>query len=185
MCNPTSIISTGLQLAGAAQQDKAYRRQADEVMQDAEYQAALEQDSAQFDAKQIRRSGERARGETLAGIAAAGVKVGEGSALDAERQVLQDTETDAAMAILNGSRIAESIRKSGRRARAEILDRRRAAKIGTLTSLLSSGAKGLAAGGFDSLKGFDMGGFNGTNDRGLVSVGSNFDWWTRNGRSGD
>jgi hypothetical protein len=81
-----------------------------------------------------------ARGETLAAVAASGVKIGEGSALDAERQVMQDFETDAAIAILSGDRSASvsmanatSRRRSGR-------DAQRAGYINAGTSLLSAGS---------------------------------------------
>jgi len=185
MCNALTILGAGIQLAGAAQQDKSLRRQADQVMTDAEEQAALEEDNAKYMAHQIRLQGERARGETLAGVAASGAKIGEGSALAAERQVIQNTEEDAMMAILNGSRTAESIRKDGRRARDEIRDRRKALRISTFSSLLSSGAQGLAASGGTSFKGWDFGGFNGSNDRGGFSMGNSMDWWLRNGKSGD
>lgn len=33
--------------------------------------------------------------------------------------------------------------------------------------------------------GWDMGGYNGSNDRGMFSTGSNTDWWARNGTGGD
>ena len=44
---------------------------------------------------------------------------------------------------------------------------------------------GGGSGGWGWGNGWQMGGPNGTNDRGAISTGSNYDWWLRNGSGGD
>ncbi len=153
MCDPMTVMlaaSTTMSVAGTLQQGRAQQRGANEDAALMEYQARVEQDNALADAKAIRRAGEKARGETLSGIVAAGVKVGEGSALDAERQVLQDTETDAAMAILNGERAARGLTNQAERTRRAGRDARSASYLAAAGSLLSAGSQGLRASGFRS-----------------------------------
>jgi hypothetical protein len=143
MCNPLMFLAAGttMQIAGNIQQGKAQQRAANEDAALREYEALAEQDDALYQAQQIRRAGERARGETLAGVAASGVKVGEGSALDAERRVMEDTELDARMAILSGERAARSLRMGAELTRRAGRDARRSANASAVGSLLSAGGK--------------------------------------------
>lgn len=106
MCNPMVFMAASMAATaiGSARKGQAQKQAAGEEAADMEYQADLARDQGQAEASRIRRAGRRARGEAVAAIAASGVKVGEGSALDAERQVMQDYEQDAAIAILNGDR---------------------------------------------------------------------------------
>lgn len=140
MCEPTTIFaaSVGIQLAGGIAMNQAYRKQGRDAMAQAEYEAAVGQDRARAEAQQIRRDGKRDRGNTLAAVAMSGAKIGEWSAGDVERQVMEDTETDAMTAILNGNRDATVTRMRGRRAQAEASDKANAALLNTATSLMSS-----------------------------------------------
>jgi hypothetical protein len=151
MCDPVSmmmVVGTGMQVAGQVQQGKAQQRAANEQAAQYEYQALVSEDNAQADAQLIRRQGRAARGQTVAAVGASGIKIGEGSALDAERQVMQDTEIDAALAIMNGSREARGAREAASSSRRSGRDARRASQIGAFTTLMSAGARGMQAGGF-------------------------------------
>lgn len=148
MCDPLTIVaaSVGVQAAGTIAQGKAAKSQADAEAGQLDYQAAVERDNAAAEAALIRRAGARARGETLAGTVASGIKIGEGSALDAERQVMQDSEVDAQLAILTGDRSARSLTSSAAQRRAAGRAARNAGYLQAGTSLLSAGARGLTPG---------------------------------------
>lgn len=153
MCDPVTLIAgaaTGLNVYGQVQQGKAADRQARGAAAESEHQAALALDDAQAEAANIRRAGARQRGETLAGIAASGVKIGEGSALDAEREVLEGAARDEYMTILTGDRQASAYRRQASNQRAAGRDARRAANIGAFSSLLSAGGSFAKASGWRS-----------------------------------
>ena len=148
MCDPLTMIvaSAGVQAVGSVAQGRAAKSQAYGEARQMEYQAAVERDNAAAEAGMIRRMGERARGETLAGVVASGLKIGEGSALDAERQVMEDTEIDAQLALLTGDRTARSLKASASQRRAAGRAASRAGYMQGVTSLLSAGARGLSPG---------------------------------------
>lgn len=153
MCDPftaLAVAGTGLQVAGQLKQGKAAQRQANEDAARMEYQALAEQDAALARAEQIRRQGVSMRGQTVAGAAASGVKIGEGSALDAERQVMEDTEADAYLAILGGKNAAEGLRADAAASRRAGRDARRASKVAAFSTLLSAGSQGMQASGWRS-----------------------------------
>lgn len=181
MCNALTVFSTTLEVAGQLQQGKAAQRQANDDAARLDYQAQIEQANALNHAQLIRRQGVSDRARSVAGAAASGVVVGQGSAGDAERQVMQDAEADAYMAILNGDNAAKGLRADAESRRRAGRDAKRASQIGAFSTLLSRGAQGLKA----KFDGLDLMGPNGTNDRGAFSFGSNQAWWTRNGSSGD
>jgi hypothetical protein len=140
MCDPVSIIGTTLSVAGQVQQGRAARRQANAAAAEDEYQAAVERSNAQAEADVIRRAGRKQRGETLAGIAASGVKIGEGSALDAEREVMESVERDAYLTILTGERRGSAYEREAEMKRRAGRDAARSANISAFGSLLSAGA---------------------------------------------
>jgi hypothetical protein len=127
------------QAAGSIQQGNSARAAAGQQAGWDEYQAKVSRAEAEAQATRIRRAGRVARGETLAAVVASGVKIGEGSALDAERQVMTDYETDAALAILSGDRAATSSMAQAASRRAAGRDAQRAGYINAGTSLLSAG----------------------------------------------
>lgn len=139
MCNPV-LIGMGISAAASIRKGNAEKNAQDEAAASLNYQAAVERDNAQAEAQAIRRDGRRNVGTTIASIAASGVKVGQGSAADAERQVLQDTETDASMAILNGERRARGLDTQAVSRRRAGRDARASGYVGAATSLLSRGA---------------------------------------------
>lgn len=188
MCNPALFVmaSAGLQIGSSISQGITAKSNANLQAGDMEYQAAVERDNAQQAAAAARRQGQRDRGSTVAAVAASGVKIGEGSAGDAERQVVQDANTDERLAILRGDQTSRQLNARAQITRRAGRDALRAGYIGAATSLLSAGAAyGQASGARFSAAGWDAGGFNGTNDRGTFGMGSGSDWWARNGRGGD
>jgi hypothetical protein len=68
----------------------------------ADAQAKIEEDAGIEMAKLIRKAGRHAIGASTAGYAAAGVKVGDGSAADVRDEQIVDVQHDAAQAILEG-----------------------------------------------------------------------------------
>jgi hypothetical protein len=139
MCDPVTVAMAGVQVAGSISQGNASRRAAEEQAGWDEYQAKVSRAEAEAQASRIRRAGRVARGETLSALVASGVKVGEGTALEAERQVMTDYETDAAMAILSGERAAVSSEVQASTRRKAGRDAQRAGYINAGTSLLSAG----------------------------------------------
>ena len=143
MCDPTTLLvaSAGLNLAGGVAGAQAKSQQARAQAQEDELQARFARDSAEAEAARIRRAGETVRGAAVATQAGSGVRVGEGSALEAERQIVTDFETDASIALLTGQRQGSALeRQAGLRRRAG----RAARNEGLLNvggSLLSTGSR--------------------------------------------
>lgn len=188
MCNPAAfvIVGAGMQASSQISQGIIAKGNANLQAADLEYQAAVERDNAQQQAEAFRRQGERDRGSTVAAVAASGVKIGDGSAGDAERQVMQDAMTDERLAIVRGDQSARQLQARATITRRAGRDAARASYINAATTLMSAYANYQQASGakFKSA-GWDARGFNGTNDRGALSMGNASDWWARNGRGGD
>lgn len=188
MCNPVAflIAGAGLQAGSSIAQGITAKGNANLQAGDMEYQAAVERDNAQQQAAAIRRQGRRDRGSLVASVAASGVKIGDGSAADAELQVMQDANTDERLAILRGDQTSRQLNARAKITRRAGRDAQRASYINAATSLMSAaGSYSRASGTTFKAGGWDAGGFNGTNDRGTFSMGSGSDWWARNGRGGD
>lgn len=74
-------------------------------------------------AKRIRRAGKQELGKSVADAVGAGVRVGVGSAAEAEREIVRGYEQDAAVAVLTGRNEARSIRlEAGRVRNAAVMD---------------------------------------------------------------
>jgi len=104
-----------------------------------DWQARIAQRDALATAEVIRRAGRRQVGQVVAGYAGAGVKVGEGSAAEAERQVTQDYQHDAFQAILQGDRRALGFQTEAQMARAQGRAAQTAGWVSAGGSLLSAG----------------------------------------------
>ncbi len=91
-------IYSGMQQAAAA----------DDQAQIAENNAAYEADAAKQHAEKIRRMAKAQRGEANAALAASGVKLGEGTPLAIQKDIIQKSEEDALSAMLTGSRALKS-----------------------------------------------------------------------------
>jgi hypothetical protein len=143
MCDPFTLTLAAVQTVGTVQQGKAQQRAANDQAAMDEYQARASRAEAEFEAKTIRRAGRVARGETLGALAASGVVIGEGSALEVERQVMTDYETDAAMAILSGERSARGLEIQATQRRRAGRDARNASYFNAAGSLLSAGSQAM------------------------------------------
>lgn len=150
MCDPVTMAFAGMQAFGAVQQGRAANSAAKAQAEDLERQASAERFMAERDAAMVRREGAAARGRTLGALGASGVKVGEGSALDVERQVMEDYARDEYIQILNGEIRGRAMELEASNTRRAGRDARRAAFMQAGTSLLGSAAGGMRAGGWRS-----------------------------------
>ncbi len=139
------------------------------------------QDRAQF----IRRAGTRAVGTADTVAAANGVQVGTGSAGEVDHEIYQASEHDAYTALLSGSRTARAFEVDAVAQTANAKAKKNIATAQLVGTVLSSGYSAYRSWGSGGGGAFDLGGVNGTNDRGRLSVGSNGDWFQKYGRSGD
>lgn len=101
-----SGIGTVATVIGQQQSAKAQQDQAEDQAQQAVNQAAYQKDSAKAQAEKIRRLGAQQKSEARAALAASGVKVGEGTALEVEKEITKNSEEDALSAIISGKRSA-------------------------------------------------------------------------------
>lgn len=110
MCNPMVFmaISSAVSAIGQMQQGEAqkemYNAQAQETLNNAAYSA----DAAKSQAEKIRKAGKAQQGEANAALAASGVKLGQGTALEVKKTIIQNSEEDALSAILSGKRVQSS-----------------------------------------------------------------------------
>lgn len=150
MCDPVTLGFAAVQAYGSMKQGQIASDNAQQDGDLLDQQARMARDDAKGVASRIRKEGEQARGQTLGAVAASGVKVGEGSALDAERQVMTDYTQDEYLAILTGERQARGMETQAVMTRRAGRDAKRAAYIQAGTSLLGAGAQGMRAGGWRS-----------------------------------
>lgn len=115
-----------------------------------DYSAQVEQQSALETARLIRRAGRRQVGAANAAYAGAGVKVGEGSAGETERQINLDVEHDAYQALLEGSRRASGLRVQGEFARSQGRMAESAGYVNAIGTVLGGYGQGLRASGWRS-----------------------------------
>lgn len=98
------VASTGMSVMGQLSQGQAqkdmYAAQAQATVNDAAYRS----DAATAQAEKIRKAGKAQIGEANASLAASGVKLGQGSALEVKKSIIQNSEEDALSAILSGKR---------------------------------------------------------------------------------
>lgn len=112
--NATAITAVAA-VAGAAttayasiEQGEQQKAAADYNARIAENNAAYQNDAAVAQAEKIRKVGAEQQAQAAAGLAASGVKLGEGSAVDINRTIGQNTEQDAFNALLSGQRATAS-----------------------------------------------------------------------------
>lgn len=97
-------VGVGSAVYSGQQQKQANDTQA----QIAENNAAYSADSARAHAEKIRKAGRAQQGEAKAALAASGVKLAEGTALEVDKEIIKNSEQDALSAILSGSRSLQS-----------------------------------------------------------------------------
>lgn len=88
------------QIQQGQQQREMYNAQAQQTLNDAAYR----DDAAKAQAEKIRKAGRAQVGEANASLAASGVKLGEGTPLEVQKTITQNSEEDALSAILSGKR---------------------------------------------------------------------------------
>lgn len=98
------VAGTGMSVMGQLSQGQAqketYNAQAQASLNDAAYKA----DAYKSQAEKIRKAGVAQVGEANASLAASGVKLGEGTALEVKKTIIQNSEEDALSALLSGKR---------------------------------------------------------------------------------
>lgn len=109
MCDPISIAATSVMVMGQLKAGQDANDQAQAQAGQLEYSGRVAQDDALARAMIIRKQGTRDIGSSNVAQAASGVVVGEGSGEEVNRQIEQNTEQDAHMAILSGQRQARGL----------------------------------------------------------------------------
>ena len=106
MCEPVTLMlmAAGAQMAGQVMQGQQQQEMANAQAQQALNEGAYRADAAKAQAEKIRRAGKAQSGEAKAALAASGVKLGEGTALEVQKSITQGAEEDALSALLSGKR---------------------------------------------------------------------------------
>lgn len=100
--------STAMSMIGQAQQGAAQKKAANAPAQQVLNDGAYRADAAKQQAEKIRKAGAAQQGEAKASLAASGVKLGEGTALEVQKTIDTNVEEDALSALLSGKRITDS-----------------------------------------------------------------------------
>ncbi len=96
-----AVVGAGTAIISGQQQAAAAEAQAIS----AQNQADAEADAHRAHAEQIRKAGRAQKGVANAALAKSGVKLGEGTALEVQKEITQNVEQDAFAELLSGSRI--------------------------------------------------------------------------------
>ena len=143
------MAATAVSALGSVAQGAAAQEQANAQAQEALNQGAYAKDAAKAHAENIRKAGRAQVGETRASLAASGVKLGEGTALELEKDVAQRVEEDALSAQLSGKRAGDSAERQ-----AALLGK---AGDNAMTNSYFSAASTVLAGGSSIAKGWKFG----------------------------
>lgn len=109
MAAGSAISALGQIQQGKAQQ-KAYEEQAQQAVNEGAYRA----DAAKAQAEKIRKAGRAQVGEARASLAASGVKLGDGTALEVEGDITRNSEEDALSALLSGKRSTDAAQQEAK-----------------------------------------------------------------------
>lgn len=107
MCNPALAllaVSTAVTAYSQVQNGKNQEKLANAQAQQTVNEGAYKEDAAKAQAEKIRKAGKAEVGAANAALAASGVKIGEGSALEIRKNIIENSEQDALSAILSGKR---------------------------------------------------------------------------------
>lgn len=139
-------IGTGVSVLGqlqqGQQQKEMYNAQAQATINDAAYRS----DAATAQAEKIRKAGKAQVGEANAALAASGVKLGQGSALEVKKSIIQNSEEDALSAILSGKRITQTANQEASMMARAGDNAQSNALFGAAGTALSAGGQYLAGG---------------------------------------
>lgn len=140
-------IETAILIAGAAVSAGSAISQGQQAKATGQYQAAqaaadanATRASAQLEAEQIRKAGQRQRSAAVASQAAAGVKVDTGTAELINTEITQNAEQDALTTIQSGSSRARQINAGGEAALISGKNASRAGVLNATSTALSAGA---------------------------------------------
>lgn len=128
-------VSTAVSMAGALAQGVAAKRAANVQAQQEEHIAAQQREQASREAERIRRAGERTQGQARAQMAASGIRVDSGTALQIDEEIGFESELDAQNTLLTGERGARASEFSASVARARGAN----AKTGSILSAVGTG----------------------------------------------
>lgn len=103
MAAGTAISAYSSIKSGQAAQESA-NYQAQQSLNEGAYAA----DAAKAQAEKIRKAGKTAQGAANASLSSSGVKLGEGTALEVQKSIIQNSEEDALTAMLSGKRATTS-----------------------------------------------------------------------------
>jgi hypothetical protein len=129
-------LSTGVSVIGQVRQGMAARQAADANARAMDLQAAQTAEAAKQEAARIRKAGEKAAGAARAQMAASGIDVNSGSAININEDIYRQSESDAFNTLLTGERKATALQTSASSTRA-------AGRNTMAASVLSAGATGL------------------------------------------
>jgi hypothetical protein len=143
-------LSTGMSVIGQIQQGRANKQALEQTARNNEQQAAIDQIQAQREtvaateeAKRIRKAGDRQAAAARAQLAASGIAVGEGSAININEDITGGAESDAMNTLLTGERRAESYRTSAGQRIGAASSARAAGSNAMTSSILGAGATAL------------------------------------------
>lgn len=103
-----AVAGAGISAYSSIEQGKQNQRMAEDQAQQASNDAAYKMDAAKAHAEKIRRMGELQKGEAKAALAASGVDVNQGTPLELQKSITQNSEEDALTALLGGKRGADT-----------------------------------------------------------------------------
>lgn len=142
------VAVTGMTAFNNVQQGRYAKAQAGLQAAMSDYQAQVEQDNALKMAEIIRRAGRKQVGQANAAFAGAGVKVGEGSAAEVERDITQGYEQDAFQAILEGNRRARGLQTDAAMERAQGRMAQAAGYVNAVGTVLGGAYQGMKSNGW-------------------------------------
>jgi hypothetical protein len=105
--------SAGMSVMGSIQQGQAAQAEGNYKASLDDHQASVARDDAMAQSQLIRKQLRFSIASSDVAAAGSGVVVGEGSAGEANRQIYQDAEHDAHIALLNGDRQSSALQAEG------------------------------------------------------------------------
>lgn len=111
MCYPLIFMAAaaGISAIAAVKQGEDRKQEAEAQAQQKNIESAYAADDSRARAEKIRRLGKTQQGEANAALAASGVQLGEGTALEVRKTIATRSEEDALSAILGGTRASRTL----------------------------------------------------------------------------
>jgi len=134
------VASTAYSAYSSVQQGKQAQLNADAQSEQAQIDADNAASAAKVQADRIRKLARNQAGEANAALAASGVEVGAGTALNINQEIYQNAEEDAVMTILNGENQRQRGYVDAQNISAYGKQQRSAANSQAIGSVLSAGA---------------------------------------------